>query len=122
MSVQDTVSRVAEVLGRAESLFASPGQPTRVSADAAAQAAEASDAIAARTGDLTGAIADAHHDLLAALADRLHHSADTDTQLVDQLSRAAEIHVILASTERAGEVTASPMSLPRWGLDRAAGR
>jgi hypothetical protein len=93
MSVQDVADRVVEVLSRAESLFATPADtaPSQMAA-AVDDASEASRAIGARTDELGGALASAHHDVLDTIARRLDDVGDTDSQLIEHLTRAGEAH------------------------------
>ena len=97
MSVQDVVDGVVEVLSRAESLFnpadTAPSQTTAAIDDAA----EASRAIGAHTDELGGALASAHHETLDNVAQRLEAIGDTDSQLVEHLTRSAEAHASGAS-------------------------
>jgi hypothetical protein len=97
MSVQDVVDGVVEVLSRAESLFnpadTAPSQTTAAIDDAS----EASRAIGAHTDELGGALASAHHEMLNNVARRLEAVGDTDSQLVEHLTQAAESHTRGAS-------------------------
>ena len=97
MSVQDVVDGVVEVLSRAESLFnpadTAPSQTTA----AIDNASEASRAIGAHTDELGGALASAHHETLDNVAQRLEAIGDTDSQLVEHLTRSAEAHASGAS-------------------------
>jgi hypothetical protein len=98
MSVQGLVDRVVAVLGRAESLFTSPGPAaTARAAQTLTDAAEASRTIAARIDELSGAIASAHRDVLAGAATKLERAAETDTLLTEQLGRAGKAHAAGAS-------------------------
>jgi hypothetical protein len=85
------------VLSRAESLFnpadTAPSQTTAAIDDAA----EASRAIGAHTDELGGALASAHHETLDNVAQRLEAIGDTDSQLVEHLTRSAEAHASGAS-------------------------
>jgi hypothetical protein len=93
MSVQDVAYRVVEVLSRAESLFATPADTATSHMTAAVDdASEASRAIGARTDELGGALASAHHDVLGTIARRLDDVGDTDSHLVEHLTRAGQTH------------------------------
>jgi hypothetical protein len=97
MSVQDVVDGVVEVLSRAESLFTpADATPSRITA-AIDDASEASRAIGAHTDELGGALASAHHDVLENVVRRLEAIGDTDSQLVEHLTRSAEAHASGAS-------------------------
>ncbi|MDT5413292.1 MAG: hypothetical protein QOG14_5512 [Mycobacterium sp.] len=97
MSVQDVVDRVVEVLSRAESLFTpADATPSRITA-AIDDASEASRAIGAHTDELGGALASAHHDVLENVVRRLEAIGDTDSELVEHLTRSAEAHASGAS-------------------------
>jgi hypothetical protein len=92
MSVQDVVDAVVEVLSRAESLFTpADTAPSQITA-AIDDASEASRAIGAHTDELGGALASAHHEMLDNVARRLEAIGDTDSQLVEHLTRSAEAH------------------------------
>ena len=92
MSVQNVVDAVVEVLSRAESLFTpadtAPSQTTAAIDDAS----EASRAIGAHTDELGGALSTAHNETLDNVARRLEAIGHTDSQLVSELTRAAETH------------------------------
>ena len=91
--LQQVAARVVEVLSRAESLFAPPGEvPSAGLGDLAGRAADASAAVAAQTAELSGATAGAHRDLLGAAAQRLGGAADADSALADQLAGAVQTH------------------------------
>jgi hypothetical protein len=93
MSVQDVVDRVVEVLSRAESLFAMPADAATSHMTAAVDdASEACRAIGARTDELGGALASAHHNVLDTIARRLDDVGDTDSQLIEHLTRAGQAH------------------------------
>jgi hypothetical protein len=97
MSVQDVVDGVVEVLGRAESLFTpADTAPSRMTATVDG-ASEPSRAIGAHTDELGGALASAHHEMLDNVAQRLEAIGDTDSQLVEHLTRSAEAHASGAS-------------------------
>ncbi len=110
MSVQDVVDGVVEVLGRAESLFnpadTAPSQTTAAIDDAS----EASRAIGAHTDELGGALASAHHNVLKNVVRRLEEIGDTDSQLVEHLTRSAEAHASGAS--RATDLRLGAEELP----------
>jgi hypothetical protein len=98
MSLQDVVDGVVEVLGRAESLFTAPADPAASQITAAIDdASAASGAIGAHTDELGGALASAHHEMLDNVAQRLEALGDTDSQLVEHLTQAAESHASGAS-------------------------
>jgi hypothetical protein len=98
MSVQDVADRVVKVLSRAESLFATPADPAASHITAAIDdASEASRAIGAQTDELGGALASAHHEMLDNVARRLEAVGDTDSQLIEHLTQAAESHTRGAS-------------------------
>jgi hypothetical protein len=98
MSVQDVVDGVVEVLGRAESLFTTPADTATSHTTAAIDdASEASRAIGAHTDELGGALASAHHETLDNVAQRLEAIGDSDSQLVEHLTRSAEAHASGAS-------------------------
>jgi hypothetical protein len=98
MSVQDVVDSVVDVLGRAETLFTAAADPAASQITAAIDdASEASRAIGAHTDELGGALASAHHEMLDNAAQRLEAIGDTDSQLVEQLTRSAETHASGAS-------------------------
>jgi hypothetical protein len=93
MSVQDVVDRAVDVLSRAESLFTAPAETVTSRMTAAVNdASEASRAIGARTDELGGALASAHHDVLDNIARRLDDVGDTDSQLIDHLTRSGQAH------------------------------
>ncbi|MCW2564691.1 MAG: hypothetical protein JWQ31_3251 [Mycobacterium sp.] len=110
MSVQDVVDRVVEALGRAESLF-NPAHtaPSQITA-AIDDASEASRAVGAHTDELGGALASAHHDVLENVVRRLEAIGDTDSQLVEHLTRSAEAHASGAS--RATDLRLGAQELP----------
>jgi hypothetical protein len=98
MSVQDVVDSVGEVLSRAESLFTAPVDAELAHMTSAVNdASEASRAIGAHTDELGGALASAHHEMLDNVALRLEAIGDTDSQLVEHLTRSAEAHASGAS-------------------------
>jgi phosphoenolpyruvate-protein kinase (PTS system EI component) len=125
MSVQDVVDRVAEVLSRAESLFATPADTASSRMTAAVEdASEASRAIGARTDELGGALASAHHDVLDTIARRLDDVRDTDSRLVEHLTRAGQAHAsggsqatdLLAGAEEIPSRLGTTSELPASGL------
>src|SRR5262249_41029932 len=93
MSVQDVADGGVEGLRRAEALVATPADPAAESfAGAADDAAEASAATRARTDELGGALAAAHREALDTIGRRLEAIGDTDSHLIEHLSRAAGAH------------------------------
>ncbi|MDT5370305.1 MAG: hypothetical protein QOC62_4736, partial [Mycobacterium sp.] len=82
----------------AESLFTTPADTATSHTTAAIDdASEASRAIGAHTDELGGALASAHHDVLENVARGLEAIGDTDSQLVEHLTRSAESHASGAS-------------------------
>lgn len=118
MWVEQVATQVVEVLARAESLFADPGDAaaSTSAADTTDAAADASAAIAAPTADLAGSAAQAHAALLAAASRHLENVAGTDAQLADRLDHAVEIHG--DGLSQAGQLRTSaadvPASLQPW--------
>jgi hypothetical protein len=111
MSVQDVVERVVQVLSRAESLFTAPADTAASGMTAAVDdASDACRAIGARTDELGGALASAHHDVLENVARHLEAIGDTDSQLVEHLTRSAEAHASGAS--RATDLRRGAEELP----------
>jgi ABC-type transporter Mla subunit MlaD len=111
MSVQDVVNRVVEVLSRAESLFATPADAATSHMTAAVDdASEASRAIGARTDEFGGALASAHHDVLDTIARRLDDVGDTDSQLIEHLTRVGHAHA--SGGSQATDFRASAEEIP----------
>ena len=117
MTVQLVTANVVEVLSRAESLFATPGDAAASgTADTMGQAAEASRMIAAHAEELSGSVGTAYSELATSAAQHLEHAAGTDAALADQLARAAATHgggASLAAALRAGAAEV-PARLGPW--------
>jgi hypothetical protein len=114
VTVDEVAARVVEVLTRAETLFAPPGEwhaPAEV--DAAAQTARA---IAARSADLSGATAAGHRQMTAAAAGNLERASDADARLADALQRSAQLHDQGASQAAGLRAAAAevPAQVSRW--------
>ncbi len=112
MTVDEVAARVVDVLTRAETLFAPPGE-WQPPADVGA-AAQTAAAIAARTADLSGATASAHRDMIA--AGHLERASDADTRLADALQRSAQLHGQGASQAAGLRAAAAevPAQVSRW--------
>jgi hypothetical protein len=106
--VEQVTIQVVEVLKRAESLFAVPGDA--YATETTGRAAEASRAIATRTAELSGAAAQAHAGLLDAAAQRLDTAAGADARLAGHLARAAETHA--SGLSRATDLRAGAAEVP----------
>ena len=105
---------MVEVLTRAETLFAPPGEWQRpAGVGAAAQTARA---IAARTADLSGATAAGHREMIAAASGHLERASDADARLADALQRSAQLHDQGASQAAGLRAAAAevPAQVSRW--------
>lgn len=114
VTVDDAAARVVDVLTRAETLFAPPGDwqaPAR-----AGDAAQTARVIAARTADLSGATAAGHREMTAAAAGHLERAADADARLADALRRSAQLHDEGASQAAGLRAAAAevPAQVSRW--------
>jgi hypothetical protein len=103
-----------DVLTRAETLFAPPGDWR--GPEGFGDAAQTARAIAARTADLSGATAAGHQGMTASAAEHLERAGDADTQLADALGRSAQLHDQGAS--QAADLRAAAAEVPgqvsRW--------
>jgi len=111
MSVQDVVDHTVDVLSRAESLFTVPADAVTSRMTAAVDdASKASRAIGARTDEVGGALASAHHDVLDNIACRLDDVGDTDSELIEHLTRAGQAHA--SGGSRATELRLGAAEIP----------
>ena len=112
MPVEDLAARVAEVLSRAESLFApapaswEPGEAGGPISDAAT----ANRAVAQSTSELSGAMASTHAEAVSGTADRLERAADAEGELARHLARATDTHT--EGRSHASSLRASVAEIP----------
>ena len=92
MLVDDWVTRVVDVLTRAETLFAATALPADTTVGELGAAADASEALVARTAELSGSGVSSHRQAARVSAAALGAAADTDAALIEHLSSAASIH------------------------------
>lgn len=90
VTVDELAARVVEVLSRAETLFAPPGDWQ--APPAVGDAAQAAGTIAARTADLSGAAVQGHREMATAAAQHLERASDADARLADALQRSTQLH------------------------------
>jgi hypothetical protein len=109
MAVEDLVTRVVDVLTRAESLFATAAGPAENATGALGHAAEVNDTLSSRTADLSGAGVSSHREAVQRSAARMGAAADIDAALAEHLSSAASMHS--GGAGQAGDLRAGAASI-----------
>jgi hypothetical protein len=109
MAVEDLVTRVVDVLIRAESLFTTAAGPTENATGALGHAAEVNNTLSARTAELSGAGVSSHREAVQQSTARMAAAADVDSALTEHLGTAASMHS--GGAGQAGDLRAGAASI-----------